>query len=354
MQLKKWLVTLFIAFAILISLSIIKFTQIQAAIAFGESFPEPSETVNVTSLTPVDWQESYRISGIIKPVQEVILMSEFSGVVTDINAQSGTQVKAQNIFITLSSAQEESQLAAIEAKIALAKINVERATQLFKQNAAGQQALDIANAELIVAQAEYTSLAALIEKKSIRFPFSGKLGLHELTMGQFIKAQTPLVSLFNEDAGYWVDFSIPLDKATWLSDAMNIGINGQPITVNLVSRANQVSATTRKITYRYAIKNGQSFTGNMQVKLSLLNPQAIAAVRLPAIALRYDAIGPFIYGLVKDEKGEFRAQRFDVDVLEQKANHIIIRNTLPEGLLVATDGAFKLSPSLLVKVANND
>lgn len=354
MQVKKWLITLFISFALLIALGFIKFTQIQAAIAFGESFPEPSETVNVSPLTPVNWQATYQVSGLVKPTQEVTLMSEFSGVITEVNAVSGEQVKAQTTFITLSSSQEESQLAAIEAKIALAKINVQRATQLFQQNATGQQALDIANAELIVAEADYAAVRALIEKKSIRFPFSGKLGLHELTVGQFIQAQTPLVSLFNENAGYWVDFSIPLDKASWLSDAMQLSINEQPVTVQLVSSANQVSKMTRKLTYRYAITEGPLFKGNMQVNISLSNPQQHTALRLPSIALRYDPIGTYIYGVVEDDSGQTRAQRFDVNVLEQKTNHIIVENNLPQTLKVATDGAFKLSPNLLVKVANDE
>ena len=354
MQIKKWVLTVLLALVILASLGFVKFTQIQAAIAFGESFPEPSETVTTHTLSPTEWSETYRVAGRVVAPQQVTLTAETSGIIADVNFASNARVTQDDVFLTLNTDQEQAELAAVNAQIALAELDVERATRLLAQNATGQQQLDRAKAELKVAQAQAQAITARLAKKRIIIPFSGTLGLHALTPGQFIDVNTPLVELVNTERGLWVDVALPLAKQAWLSQPISVLTATQHFPAQVLSRNTSIDTITRNLPVRLGIASDDQLPPGSIVQVELTGPAQYTVYQVPNTALRYDALGSYVFALVQDDNGDIRATRHDVEVLNKNAQYTVIRTRLTAGAQIANIGAFKLRSNILVNVATGN
>ncbi|MBE1288303.1 MAG: efflux RND transporter periplasmic adaptor subunit [Alteromonadaceae bacterium] len=351
MQIRKWLITLVVAAGIFASLGFIKLSQIQAAIAFGESFPEPSETVTQFTLQPTQYAQQYTASGTILAPQQVVLTAEVSGIIDRINFSSNAQVQSGDVFLQINAAQEVAELNAIKAQIQLANLDVKRAQQLVEQRATGQQQLDRVKAELAVAQAQAQAIKARIAKKQIKIPFNGRLGLHSLEMGQFVDANTALVELVNVEQGLWVDFAIPLNKRDWLKDTIVVTNGSISLPASVFSQSTSINNISRNLPIRAQLQNINEWVPGMIVQVKLQSPNVIDAYDIPNTALRYDALGSYVFVLDTDEDGKLRAKREDVVVLSQGDRHSFIERSLPAGTQIANIGAFKLRNGILVNLA---
>jgi membrane fusion protein (multidrug efflux system) len=351
MQFRKWLITIVVAAGIFASLGFIKFSQIQAAIAFGESFPEPSETVTQFTLQPTQYAQQYTVSGTILAPQQVVLTAEVGGIIDRVNFSSNAQVQSGDVFLQINAAQEVAELNATKAQIQLANVDVKRAQQLVEQRAIGQQQLDRAKAELAVAQAQAQAIQARIAKKQIKIPFNGRLGLHSLEVGQFVDANTPLVELVNVESGLWVDFALPLNKRDWLSQPISVIDGKVTVPATVISESTSINSISRNLPIRAQLANLSQLIPGMIVQVQLQSPAVINAFELPNTALRYDALGSYVFVLTPDENGKLRAKREDVTVLSKGVHKSFIELSLPEDTKIANIGAFKLRNGILVNLA---
>ncbi len=351
MQFRKWLITIAVAAGIFASLGFIKFSQIQAAIAFGESFPEPSETVTQFTLQPTQYAPQYTVSGTILAPQQVVLTAEVGGLIDRVNFSSNAQVQRGDVFLQINAAQEVAELNAIKAQIQLANLDVKRAQQLVEQRATGQQQLDRVKAELAVAQAQAQAIKARIAKKQIKIPFNGRLGLHSLEIGQFVDASTPLVELVNVESGLWVDFALPLNKRDWLKQPISVIDGKVTVPATVISESTSINSISRNLPIRAQLANLSQLIPGMMVQVKLQSPNVIEAYEIPNTALRYDALGSYVFVLGSGEDGKLRAKREDVAVLSQGDRHSFIERSLPAGTQIANIGAFKLRNGIIVNLA---
>lgn len=208
-QLKRWLITIFTLLCIVAILGFIKFTQIKAAIAFGESFPEPSQTVEVMQVSAAQWRPNLQVIGEVKAKRSVELRNEFEGIITKVAYPSGGMVSQGDLLVQLDIAPELAELEAINAQIELAKLDVKRASDLLEVRASSRDQLDRANAELMVNQARAKALQANIDRKTIKAPFSGTASIHDWEVGTYIAANTVITRIIGDLSSVWVDFSIP-------------------------------------------------------------------------------------------------------------------------------------------------
>ena len=116
------------------------------------------------------------------------------------------------MLVRLDTRQEHAQLAAAEAQRDLAKLNLDRATELVEQRRHRAGRLDRASAEAKQAEAQVGEIRATIERKTIRAPFAGGSGIRQVNLGQFLDDGDPIVSLQSLDPIY-VDFSLPQQQA---------------------------------------------------------------------------------------------------------------------------------------------
>lgn len=354
---RRWLITIICLFAIIASLGFIKFTQIKAAIAFGESFPEQSETVHIAEATWSQWQPYIDLVGELSALQTVEIRNELEGIITKVEFESGGKVNKDQMLIQLNIDTEMAQLEAIEAEIALAKLDVKRFTDLLDVNASSREQLDRAKAQLAINQARAKALQANIAKKTLVAPFDGMANIHDWQVGSYIAGNTLITQITGGIEQLYVDFSIPQNYAN-IDTTLPIQVfvkefSNSPISANISAINQQFNADSRTIQVRAKLNNidGRLKPGSA-VSIKLPKGTPLDVIKLPNEAIRYDAFGSFVNVLAKDANGDYRAERKPVVVSSKSSVYSYVSSGIESGEIVATIGSAKLSPNMLTIIAN--
>ncbi len=357
MHWRRWLVTFVFFFAVVGLLGFVKFNQVMAAIAFGESFPEPSETVQIQRVETTSWQPRLTLTGSVLATRSIEIRNELEGIVTFIGFASGGNVKKDDVLVRMQIDDELAQLDAIEAEISIAQLDVSRFEKLVEQRASSRDQVDRAKAQLAVSKARKRSLEAIIAKKTIIATFDGQVGLHQLEKGAFLSVNSLITKLVSDSNTVWVDFNIPQAYS-------NLTV-GTPVTVSsdmlgLYDAKASIAAIDQEISTRSRNMKARAELTTEQVKLK---PGAIVSVSLPVSAskevvrlsskaIRYDAFGTYVFKLNKDDKENWRATRQIVHVLSKEDESTVIDLAMSNGLtvndVIATQGSFKLREGILV------
>nr|WP_136251309.1 efflux RND transporter periplasmic adaptor subunit [Ningiella ruwaisensis] len=355
-QLKRWLITLLFLFAIVAILGFVKFTQIKAAIAFGESFPEASETVQIIEVFQSSWQPNLQVMGEIKAIRSVELRNEFEGMITEVGFESGASVKQGDVLIQLNIAPELAELDAINAEIELAKLDVKRLSDLLKLNASSKDQFDRANSLLAVNRARARALEATIDRKTIRAPFDGVAGIHDWEVGTYIAANTLITSIVGDLSKVWVDFAVPQwNSNIKLGSTVKIAMPellSDTLLASVTAMNQQINSTSRSMQVRASLENPQQGLkpgAFVSVLLPIDSEQTVYPV--PNEALRFDTFGSYVYKLEKDEKGDWRAKRQAVSFAARELDTAMVTSGIESGDVIATVGSAKLSEGLLVYAA---
>jgi membrane fusion protein (multidrug efflux system) len=359
MHWRRWLVTVVFCFAVVGLLGFVKFNQVMAAIAFGESFPEPSERVKIESIEISTWQPSLKLIGSVLPTQSLEIRNELAGLVTYIGFKSGGKVEKGATLLRMQIDDELAQLDAINAEITIAELDASRFQKLFEQRASSRDQYERAKAQLAISIARKRSLEAVIAKKTVIAPFSGQAGLHQLEIGAFLSANTMTTKLLSDSNTVWVDFNIP---QTYSNLAIGTEVSVSSNSLELYDAKAVITAIDQEISTRSRnIKVRAELTSD-QVKLK---PGAIVTVSVPVYALkqvvrlsskaiRYDSFGSYVFKLTKDDKDNWRAARQVVNVIHKEGEISIIDIASSNGLtlkdVIATQGSFKLREDILVYI----
>ncbi len=359
LQFKRWIVTLFCLVALVAGLGFVKFTQIQAAIAFGESFPETSETVQALVATKTSWQPQLEVVGEITALQTLELRNELEGLITEVNFKSGEAVEAGEVLMRLDATTEQAQLDAIQAQIELAKLDVKRFGDLLQSNAGSREQLDRANAQLAVYQANARALQATITKKTLTAPFSGTAGIHQWEVGSFLPSNTRVTTLVGDLSEVWVDFSLP-QKHSGVTQGSQIQVRAPDISdtvmaATIIAVEQRINSGSRSLQVRASMDNSSAkLKPGTFVQIQIASGQPQDAFALPTAALRFDSFGSYVFVLNKDDAGQWRAARRPVELLSREYETAYIRSGLDAGETIATVGSAKLYEGLLVFVAEDN
>ena len=357
MHWRRWLVTFVFFFAVVGLLGFVKFNQVMAAIAFGESFPEPSETVQIQRVETTSWQPRLTLTGSVLATRSIEIRNELEGIVTFIGFASGGNVKKGDVLVRMQIDDELAQLDAIEAEISIAQLDVSRFEKLVEQRASSRDQVDRAKAQLAVSKARKRSLEAVIAKKTIIATFDGQVGLHQLEKGAFLSVNSLITKLVSDSNTVWVDFNIP---QAYSNLTVGTPVNVSSDILGLYDAKASIAAIDQEISTR---------SRNMKARAELttdslkLKPGAIVSVSLPVSAskevvrlsskaIRYDAFGTYVFKLNKDDKENWRATRQIVHVLSKEDESTVIDLAMSNGLtvndVIATQGSFKLREGILV------
>lgn len=359
MHLWRWVLTLLFCVSTLVILGFIKFTQVKAAIAFGESFPEPSETVEVQLVETSQWQPLLKVNGEVLATRSIAVRNELEGMITKVGFTSGGAVSKGDVLIQLDVTDELAQLDAINAEQRIAQLDVNRFTQLLKSNASSRDQIDRAKAELAIAKARARSLTFNINKKTLVAPFDSVAGLHELEVGTFLPANTIVTRLISNKDEVWIDFSVPQEFAR-LTVGDKISVSSDSLLVErsqaeIVAISQEIQSQSRNLRARALWSNVPKWIKpGALLDVSLPIGEKLNIVKLPSVAIRYDAFGPYVYRLNKDDKNQWRATRVAVEVEANSGKTAIISSELTLGATIATIGSSKLSDNILVNIAETE
>ena len=153
------------------------------------------QTVSTMKASSQDWQPQIEAVGSLRAVNGTDLSAEVTGIVESINFESGSDVEAGTPLVHLKDEDMVAQLHALEATAKLASLTVDRDEKQFKAQAVSKATLDSDDATLASTNAQVAEQQALIDKKTIRAPFSGHLGIRRIDVGQYLNAGTAIVTL---------------------------------------------------------------------------------------------------------------------------------------------------------------
>jgi len=225
-MLKRMILMLTVTAGLIAALGFVKFRQIQDAMGQAAAFQPPPEAVTTVVAQQEKWPATLNAIGTIAAVQGVTVSADLPGIVEGITFESGAAVHQGDLLVQLDTrqeqaqlAQQQAQLAAVEAARELARLNFERMDGLVNEGAITRAEYDRAVAELKQSVAEQKQTEAHIEeiratiaRKTIRAPFSGILGLRQVNLGQYLSGGAPVVPLQSVDPIY-VNFGVPQQDA---------------------------------------------------------------------------------------------------------------------------------------------
>jgi len=355
----RWLWTLLFCLIVVSVLGLVKFNQIKAAIAFGESFPEPSETVQVVAVKQSQWQSNLTVMGEAVATKSLDLRNELEGVITKVGFVSGGKVAKGSVLLQLDVENENAQLAALKAQVSIAQLDVNRFSELIKSNASSRDQLDRAMAQLAVAKANVRALKSTISKKTLIAPFDARVGLHQIEVGSYLSANTLITRLVSVSDAVWLDFWVPQEYANLaqgdIVQVKSTSLISEVHMAKVIALSQEIDIASRSLRARALWSNAPKHVkpgALVEVQLSIGN--LLNVVKIPSVAVRYDAFGTYVFSLNKDKNGNWRATRQGIEVQSRDNKSAIVISGLNIGQNIASIGSSKLREGILVNVAPSD
>jgi len=369
----RYLLPIFGLFALIAALVGVKFQQISMLIGFGkmaQAAGPPPEAVGTTTSREDTWEGTLSAVGSIAAAKGVAVGNDAPGLVSRILFESGQVVQAGQVLVELDTSVERAQLASARARMDLAEITATRSRALVKSNAIAQSQLDSDEATLKTARTDLAAIEAQIDRKTVRAPFGGRLGIRAVNLGQYLNPGTMVTVLEAIDSVY-VDFELPQQRLSDIKVGMPVrvtiegaGSAGQDGTVAAVDPA--IDAATRTIKVRASVPNKQEkLRPGMFANVAVVMPKRAAQVVVPATAVVHASYGDSVF-IVEDNKDDagrpvaaadgkpakVARQQF-VRSGEARGDFVAILDGVKSGQEVVSAGAFKLRNGVPVVVRND-
>ncbi|PYV92662.1 MAG: efflux transporter periplasmic adaptor subunit [Acidobacteria bacterium] len=358
---RRMLLMLGVVLLVLGGLAFVKYRQVQTAVAASKSFQLPPEAVTSIVAKQSPWPNTIGVIGTMEAVHGVTVSADLPGTVAKINFESGKSVQGGEILVELDTRQERAQLASLQAQHELSSLNYDRAKNLSNAGVVSRQDYDRANADQRQTEANVAEVKATIERKIIRAPFSGILGLRKVNLGQYLAAGAPIVSLQSLDPIY-VDFGIPQEAALKVQVGRQLVVTsddlpGREFRGQVTALDSLVDQTTRNIQVQATLRNpGGKLKPGMFVQVDATSGAPGNFVTLPASAISYAPYGDSVFVItdMKDPKGQtYRGVRQQfVKVGPARGDQVAILSGVKPGEEVVTSGVFKLRNGAAVQVNN--
>ena len=310
---KRMVITLGAVVVLIGALAFVKFQQIQAAVAQAASFQPPPTAVTTIVAKKENWSSSLKSIGSVVAVQGVTVSADLPGIVSRISFDSGRQVQAGQILVQLDTRQEQAQLEAVQAQRNLARINYDRMKSLVDAGAIPRADYDKALAEKAETEARVGEIRATIERKTIRAPFSGALGIRQVNLGQYLSGGTAIGPLQSLNPIY-VDFGVPQQAATQVRVGQTVRITatelkGAEFTGRVTAIDSVVDEATRNVRVQATLSNPKAkLRPGMFVEAELSFGASQDVITLPTSAVSYAPYGDSVYVVadLKDDAEESR------------------------------------------------
>jgi len=342
-------------------LGFVKFRQIQTAIAQGAAFQPPPEAVTTIVANEERWPATLNAIGTMAAVQGVTVSADLPGTVDRIAFDSGKSARAGEVLAVLDTRQEQAQLAAAEAQRDLARLNFDRMQGLLNESVISRAEFDRATAENRQTEARVGEIRAAIERKTIRAPFSGLLGLRQVNLGQYLNGGDAVVQLQSLNPIY-VNFGVPQQNAGQMTIGRSVrvtagGLGSVESPARVTALDSVVDVTTRNVQVQATLANPQGrLRPGMFVEVEVVLGAASTVISLPGSAISYAPFGDSVFVVtdLKDPNGQtYRGVRQQfVKVGPARGDQIAITSGVKAGDEVVTSGVFKLRNGAAVQINN--
>ena len=371
----RLVLVLFLIVLVLAGLGYAKFRQIQGMMALAASgaFTPPPVAVTTSVIETAQWQPLLPAIGSLEAVQGTTVSADQAGIVKEILFESGKTVKAGDILVRLVIDQEQAMVDSALANRDLMVYTLRRAQDLRAKNTNSQSDLDTAEANERQAEATVANTKAAVERKTIRAPFTGVLGIRKVSLGQYLHEGDPVVPLQALDPIY-VDFTLPQqnmrDFQVGSEVRMRTDATGAQEFPGKITAINPlVDSATRNFQVQATVSNqeGKLRPGMFANVDVLLTGQNATVLPVVSSAIQYAPYGNSVFVVVRDmhlpkdaivpnapvNKPYLGVQQRFVKTGQTKGDFVAILSGLKEGDEVVTSGVFKLQNGSAVQINNS-
>jgi membrane fusion protein (multidrug efflux system) len=356
----RMVVMLVLVVGVFAGLGGMKYLQIKDAMS--KMGPPPPATVSTTVAAFDDWQPQLEAVGSLRAVNGADLAFEVPGIVEEIHFNSGDEVKAGTELIKLRDDEDVSKLHSLQAVVDLAVITYQRGIKQLPSQTISQAAVDADKSELDAARANVAEQQALIDKKVIRAPFDGRLGIRAVDLGQYLAAGATVVTLQSLDPIY-VDFFLPQQALDQIRIGQTVSAKvdtypGQPFAGEISAIEPKVDSASRNVRVRATLRNPDHLLlPGMYATVDIATGDPQRFVTLPQTAITFNAYGNTVYIVDKGEAGADGQPRLTVrqsfvKTGETRGDQIAVLDGVKEGETVVTAGQLKLRNGAAVAVNN--
>ncbi|MGZ3254756.1 MAG: efflux RND transporter periplasmic adaptor subunit [Burkholderiaceae bacterium] len=332
------------------------------------SMPKPgAQTVTAIKVEELEWQPQLAAVGTLTAVRGVDLASEIAGLVRDVNFKSGQDVKKGDVLVQLNADSDIAQLHSLEAAAELSATVLARDRLQLEAQAISQAQVDNDVADLKSRKALVAQQVALVAKKTIIAPFSGRLGITTVNPGQYVNPGDKIVTLQTIDPIY-VDFFVPQKQLAGLSVGQSLGLrndafSGVAFPGKITAINSKIDPATRNVQVEATVSNNKRLLiPGMFANVDLDMGDKKRYLTLPQTAITYNPYGSTVFVLKpdqgkdakKDDKGNAQlvAQQVFVTTGPTRGDQVAIVKGLAAGDLVVTSGQLKLKNGMPTVVDN--
>ena len=339
----------------------------QMMTSYFENRQEPPVTVSTIMAEEQVWEPTIPTVGSLRAVNGVTVAAELAGVVENIAFDSGQSVQRGDLLVQLDTSTDRAELSARQAQLRLAQSELKRQGELRRRGTNAQADLDSARANAEQLEAQIESQKALVNKKAIKAPFDGTVGIRRVDIGEFIGAGSGIATLQQLNP-MLVDFTLPEKRLGQVETGqiIRIRVDSAPdtqFTGHITAVEPSVNQATRNFAVEARVDNvsGQLRPGQF-ARVSVVKPQIERHITLPATAISYNPYGDSVYLVTekaaqsggdgankaqaendesRDDKQKI-AQRVFVKIGDRRGDQVAVLEGVSAGDEVVTSGQLKL------------
>jgi membrane fusion protein, multidrug efflux system len=330
---------------------------------FMSSMAQPPQTVTADKANFSSWQPKIAAVGGFRAVRGADLSLEVSGVVDSIAFNSGDDVEQGTLLMKLRAGDDEAKLESLQATADLNEITYDRDQKQFKLQAVSQATLDTDAANLKNAKAQVAQQKAILDKKFLRAPFAGHLGLRQVDLGQYLGAGTVIVTLQALDP-IFLDFFVPQQAVDQVRLGQSIAVQvdaykDQAFSGEISAVNPKVDANSRNVQVRATLKNADhKLIPGMYATVEIPTGAPQNLITLPQTAITFSPYGDTVYivdskGVDSSGKPQLIARQSFVTTGATRGDQVAVLKGVNEGDLIVTSGQLKLHNGSTVLIDNS-
>jgi len=327
---------------------------------FGElekqlSQPQPPAKISVTDATTENWQPTIKAVGSVQAINGIEVANEVPGVIETINFESGDTVRKGDVLVRLDAAIDEAAVRTRRAEAQLAEQEFKRIADLLPKRAVSQSQYDEAKANYDAARARVNEAEAQLNKKVIRAPFDGTLGIRLIDQGEYIGTGTSIVEI-NMLHPIYVDYTLsekalPEVKQGYPVSVTVAAVPGKNFTGEVSAINTSVNPENRTVRLRATLANEENqLRPGMFATIKTGQPRDNEVVTLPRTAISYNTYGNFVFVVAENDDGELVVERRTVTTSETRDNRAAVTSGLEAGETVVAKGLLRLRAGQRVEI----
>ena len=329
---------------------------------------EPAEAAQVVSAQVIreePWQSLRKAYGQVRAMQGANLSSQVSGIVDEIDFQSGEEVKAGTVLMRLRLYDDTAKLQQLQSEVALYAAGLARDQKQFDAKAISRATLDVDTANLRNYQAQAAAQIQVMDEKVVRAPFAGRLGIRQINLGQYLPAGTTVVDLEALDPIY-VDFNVPQQQVAGIRPGQPVAVAvdawpGRDFQAKVLAVDGRIDEQSRMATIRAGLGNSDhALLPGMFAIVRLDRGASRRVLAVPHAAISFNPYGDFVYVLTPPagahdlRTGDLLIASSRVVTLgETQGDRVVVLSGIASGDRVVTAGQLKLRSGASVRMDNS-